>query len=381
MAAAINSNSNNGPWPTEPQDSLETEDYEEKKHFQRIVSAFRCYRLHSLRRLMKSIKFINTLPTYHQDLLKNYREHLENVRVAIEHNNEIIRLIIRDVAYIFENTDHSNDLQRIPYEQPSASDMDRVQSVFKQFVREWSEDGAEERKASFQPIIDEITAYFPPESYKSSEVHVLVPGAGLGRLAYEIAKRGYSCQGNEFSLFMLFTSNFVLNKCKSVNLYHIYPWVHQHYNHLSSEDQLQSAIFPDVDPSDLPPNAEFSMAAGNFTEIYKEPGMWDCVSTCFFLDTANNVVTYIETIWKILKPGGIWINLGPLLYHYADLPNEDSIEPSYQEVKSIILAIGFVIDKEETGIRTPYTQNPRSMMAYEYRSVFFVCTKPLMESS
>ena len=44
------------------------------------------------------------------------------------------------------------------------------------------------------------------------DVQVLVPGAGLGRLAFEIAKRGYSCQGNEFSLFMLFASNFVLNK-------------------------------------------------------------------------------------------------------------------------------------------------------------------------
>jgi len=46
----------------------------------------------------------------------------------------------------------------------------------------------------------------------SSKVSVLVPGAGLGRLAYEIARLGYICQGNEFSLFMLFTSNFILNK-------------------------------------------------------------------------------------------------------------------------------------------------------------------------
>lgn len=34
---------------------------------------------------------------------------------------------------------------------------------------------------------------------------VLVPGAGLGRLPLEIAARGYSCQGNEFSYFMLLT--------------------------------------------------------------------------------------------------------------------------------------------------------------------------------
>ena len=45
-----------------------------------------------------------------------------------------------------------------------------------------------------------------------SSVNILVPGAGLGRLAFELAKGGYSCQGNEWSLFMLFASNFVLNK-------------------------------------------------------------------------------------------------------------------------------------------------------------------------
>lgn len=43
-------------------------------------------------------------------------------------------------------------------------------------------------------------------------VSVLVPGAGLGRLAHEFARRGYNCQGNEWSLFMLIASNFVLNR-------------------------------------------------------------------------------------------------------------------------------------------------------------------------
>lgn len=47
----------------------------------------------------------------------------------------------------------------------------------------------------------------------AGNIKVLVPGAGLGRLAFEIARQGFQCQGNEFSLFMLFASNFVLNRC------------------------------------------------------------------------------------------------------------------------------------------------------------------------
>lgn len=41
---------------------------------------------------------------------------------------------------------------------------------------------------------------------------------------------------------------------------------------------------------------------------------WDCVATCFFIDTAHNVIEYVERIWKILKPGGVWINLGESIY-------------------------------------------------------------------
>nr|CAD7464553.1 unnamed protein product [Timema tahoe] len=92
------------------------------------------------------------------------------------------------------------------------NDQDKVQVTLKQFVRDWSEEGAGERQTCYQPIIDEILAHFPAHTCAPDDVKVLVPGAGLGRLAFEIARRGYTCQGNEFSLFMLFASNFVLNK-------------------------------------------------------------------------------------------------------------------------------------------------------------------------
>ncbi|PHJ19172.1 hypothetical protein CSUI_006997, partial [Cystoisospora suis] len=40
---------------------------------------------------------------------------------------------------------------------------------------------------------------------------VLCPGSGLGRLPFEVSRRGYACQGNEFSYFMLIGSDFILN--------------------------------------------------------------------------------------------------------------------------------------------------------------------------
>jgi carnosine N-methyltransferase len=107
-------------------------------------------------------------------------------------------------------------------------------------MRDWSAMGAAERSQCYQPIIDEIMLQFPEDKFDRLNVNVLVPGAGLGRLAFEIATLGFACQGNEFNLFMLIVSYYVLNHCKKVDEYIIYPWIHQYCNNLSAEHQMTS---------------------------------------------------------------------------------------------------------------------------------------------
>lgn len=121
-----------------------------------------------------------------------------------------------------------------------------------------------------------------------------------------------------------------------------------------------------------------NMIAGDFIQVYGQSSQfneWDCVATCFFIDCANNIVDVIEIIHKLLKPGGIWINLGPLLYHFCDMPNELSIEPSYEDIRTIIQSVGFDYIKEDKNVRTQYSQNELSMARLEYSSVFFVVKK------
>lgn len=139
---------------------------------------------------------------------------------------------------------------------------------------------------------------------------------------------------------------------------------------------FSSFSFPDVKPN-LDADNKFSMTAGDFLEVYTVENTWHCVATCFFIDCAPNVVEFIETIYGIIKPGGVWINLGPLLYHYSDIKNHQSIEPSFEVVCSAIKDVGFIMEKCQTGIKTKYCQNPKSMLQYEYDSVFFVCRKPI----
>ena len=250
-------------------------------------------------------------------------------------------------------------------------------SFLSQLVRDWADEGEEERNSCYKPIVEEIDSYFHsvPRS-KRADIRVLCPGSGLGRLPWEIAMKGFGCQGNDFSYQMLLASNHIFNCCDKDSVT-IFPYIHTNSNHANREDQLRSVTVPNVKVANEDLSKEFSTNAGEFLEIYSSDlEEWDCLSTCFFLDTAKNAVEYIRTFYEILKPGGCWVNLGPLLYHYEDMSNEISIEFSFDEILMIIKEVGFEILKIEERSCT-YTRDSLSMMHLTYpRCQFFVCAKP-----
>ncbi|XP_078531909.1 carnosine N-methyltransferase-like [Lissotriton helveticus] len=356
------------------QQSPQEEERLEREHFWKIINTYRYYGTGIRERVNRAERQFRSLPDNQQNLLPDFFPHLDRIRQCIDHNQEILEAIVEDCIHMFENKEYGEGNRKVY--PASTFDMDKLKSTIKQFIRDWSEDGRTEREACYQPIINEIMKYFPRDKCDVSKVEVLVPGAGLGRLAWEIANLGYACQGNEWSFFMLFSSNFVLNRCCQVNGFKLYPWIHQFSNNRRSADQIRPVYFPDVNPHSLPSNANFSMTAGDFQEIYTECNAWNCIATCFFIDTAHNIIDYIETIWNILKPGGIWVNLGPLLYHFENLANELSIELSYEDIKNVILQYGFHIEVENETVLSTYTANDLSMMKYIYESVFFVARKP-----
>nr|XP_023025636.1 carnosine N-methyltransferase [Leptinotarsa decemlineata] len=350
---------------------------EERAYFMSVLNTLKSYGEQSLLRIEHKEKCFNNLPPHHKMWLKKYKEDLEMFKRCIQKNSEFIPLVVREAHCIFENVHLSETMTLSEQNVGTLSEgLDKVQSVFKQLMRDWSSLGAFERQQCYEPIIKEIFENYPEDKFDRGNISILVPGAGLGRLAFEIASKGFSCQGNEFNMFMLIVSFFVLNLCKKVDEYEIHPWIHQYCNNTKGEDQTLSVRFPDVIPEPTP-DSKFSMTAGDFLEVYIHEDEWHCVATCFFIDCAPNVVEFIETIYNILKPGGLWINLGPLLYHYSDAKNTESIEPSFEVLKQVIKSIGFDMEKCETGIKTKYCQNPKSMLQYEYDSVFFVCRKPI----
>ncbi|KAL3700342.1 hypothetical protein R1sor_018364 [Riccia sorocarpa] len=261
------------------------------------------------------------------------------------------------------------------------ADVEKVRCIIRNIVRDWTEEGVTEREECYTPILKELEDLFPDRSRKRPPA-CLVPGAGLGRLAFEISRLGFETQGNEFSYYMMICSSFILNWTQEPLEWVIYPWIHSNCNTISDEDQLRPVRFPDLHPGSAEITEGFSMCAGDFVEVYRHPDQretWDAVVTCFFIDTAHNVVDYVEIISRILKPGGIWVNLGPLLYHFADAhmctsDDEMSVEICLNDVKRIAALYGLVLKKEKV-INTTYSSNIKSMMQNRYYAAFWTMIK------
>ncbi|KAI5019543.1 hypothetical protein ZWY2020_044431 [Hordeum vulgare] len=78
----------------------------------------------------------------------------------------------------------------------------------------------------------------------------------------------------------------------------------------------------------------------------------------------------------------VWVNMGPLLYHFADAhgPDDDmSIELSLEDVKRVAYHYGFVMEVEKM-IDTRYTANMASMMQNRYRATFWTMRKDASRS-
>ncbi|KAJ3125133.1 TATA box-binding protein-like protein 2 [Nowakowskiella sp. JEL0407] len=260
----------------------------EQQQFDKVIRAFRNY-------------------AYHSHAVNEKRRKDFEDSSFVKQSQRHLLLSVTDFARKLDAETNQN----VPV---SEHDMDKVRSTLRQFVRDWSEEVSQ---------IYALENRFGNLSLEEKgSISVLVPGAGLGRLAYDIVKSGYTCQVR----FQGMSSVFL---CKSVQ-YHLAP-----------------AHIPDVVPRNIPKTADFSMVAGDFLEVYNDEehtGSWDALVTCFFIDTAKNILDYFETIYKILKPGGLWINNGPLLYHWEGMHNEHSIELNMEELRSVIKTIGFQIE-------------------------------------
>lgn len=352
------------------------------------------------------------LPSAEWNLLASppfsFLDTLDDVDHAIDVNAEI-------AARILETALESLGLEREPVAgvlewrgSATPSDLDKARSTIRQLYRDWSLEGAGERSASYTPVLQCLSDVFAHVLDKGG-IRVLVPGAGLGRLTFDLSTDGYSVEGNELSFHQLIASNWILNHTEVAEQYSLYPFAYDFCNVVSRADQLKEVKIPDVHPatalalsnvsSSKDAFERMNITAADFSEYYSEAknkDKFDAVVTVFFLDTAPNVIRYIQTVHNCLKLGGIWINAGPLLWHWGDRNpaasdgnvdghshgggtgnyNTGHIELSLDEVLTLVGSLGFEIDDkgiEDAG--TGYIQNPNSMLRNCYRTSRWIARK------
>ena len=292
------------------------------------------------------------------------------------------------------------------------SDVDKARSTIRQLYRDWSQEGSAERKACYDPVIQDVVKAFW-HSPSKNDIKVLVPGAGLGRLVFELCRRGFTVEGNEISYHQLIASNWVLNHTIKGQQFDLYPFALDFSNVISREHQLKKVTVPDVHPGSALDDIDghttvnaadrMSMTGADFVVLYGDEDhkdVFDAVVTVYFIDTAPNLIKYVETIRNCLQDGGLWMNLGPLLWHFADrAPSEvhtskslkescekigieepGGFELTDEEVLILVESMGFDIEGRE--IRSDglgYIQNPESMLHNVYRTSHWVARKrPLL---
>ncbi|UKJ90348.2 Mg protoporphyrin IX chelatase [Theileria orientalis] len=401
-------------------ESLEQTEIEELKHFINVIYAFMSYKrdgsidveriyrsfnllsgddkallvespasrtIKILKALIKNQEFIIAIISGIVDL-ENYTGKLSNFYAGNKYTDEEVK---KELRHIIRNTPFCNcpdDLGEDEIEPTSdplvlQRNINWVRSTLRQFVRDWSAEGENERNQCFRPLLDALQRRVPINDPDNPPL-ILCPGSGLGRLPFEVLRLGYSSQGNEFSYFMLIGiclgdqifvgSHFVINHSIKPKAFKIYPYCLDTSNRISKEDHLKEVDIPDVSPAEFKIDSQkFSICAGEFIEAYEGfSDHFDGILTSFFLDTAKNIIAYIRTIARLTKKGALWANMGPLLYHYADLTH-NSIELPWEEVRTII-SKWFTIDSFDVK-EAYYTSNSLSMMKTQYKCIYFEATR------
>ena len=265
-----------------------------------------------------------------------------------------------------------------------SSSYDSALHVLTHIVRDWSSLGARIRQNLYQWITSQLICYAKQHPIQNG-LPILVPGAGLGRLAFDIYKEGFHVEANEISIVMAAAAHQLLNeniRCGGDGGGgEIYPFINDLViNEVNTKLRYQKVTFPDNQTysnakSKNDQESSLSYTVGDFLEIYSttsKRGRYGSIVTCFFIDTASNIYEYLLVIRNVLTSGGIWINVGPLQWH-----GNSQLNPSGDELRFIIESFGFellswAVDEEAINYRHDDMNEPTRYTKFEgYKTIRF----------
>lgn len=165
-----------------------------------------------------------------------------------------------------------------------------------------------------QPLVEYICKEID-SALLSIEADIIVPGSGAGRIAYEISRKATKSKVYSIEMNSLM---YVLNSAvfKADEVLKVSPYALDFSNHLSLENQTKSF---EIATKDFEQLENLELICDNFLKFVpanKDNDNAAIVVTAFFMDTAENILEYMEKIESLKKYYGKihWINIGPLKY-------------------------------------------------------------------
>jgi N2227-like protein len=172
-----------------------------------------------------------------------------------------------------------------------------------------------------------------------------------------------------------------------INQHTIHPHAHWFSHQRTNDSLFRPVTFPDSIPRLSP---TFRLDQGDFFDIKPPPSSrgYSYIITLFFIDTSLNIIRTIQQLFSLLEPGGVWINLGPLLWTQSGAALELSLDEVLQvalEIGSELLPLGQFtrdpdtadLNKISRSIGCEYTSDQKAMMRWIYQAELWVARKPL----
>eukprot|EP01063_Lacrimia_lanifica_P003043 TRINITY_DN11637_c2_g1_i1.p2 TRINITY_DN11637_c2_g1~~TRINITY_DN11637_c2_g1_i1.p2 ORF type:complete len:358 (+),score=99.74 TRINITY_DN11637_c2_g1_i1:73-1146(+) len=241
-----------------------------------------------------------------------------------------------------------------------------------QFVRDWGSDNGNIRRTQHEVIAASVKKL--AEANGGSLGSVLIPGDALCRLSYDMQNLGVfsEVEANEASPLFAEFAHFVLNCVESP--FEISPHAGVPYNQMSVDAHLRNVMVPT--PFPVPSPTPLKLTIGGFEELYRHKGArhreFDVLITCFFLDTIpGSVADALTIIAHLLRPGGHWINHGPLLYRGDAHP-----KLSWEEIRALLPSRKLDVVEDRHLVHTEYCEYTEgSLHPTVYNPVHLVARK------
>jgi len=334
---------------------------------------------------------------------------------AWEANSAVLRTLLPRHPHVTRALAPPNRTDVRPTEDPRANSAGSYLSsslVVAHLVRDWSEDGEAARACTHRPVLRAINNL---HRARRRPLTVLVPGAGACRLAWEIARRGHRVEANDASAAMIVAAHTLMHQRPDgmAGRYQLYPrvrcsggavrraaclqasavgvpvarpvkrrWRGIDAQHSGSDWHgslpwltLQIGSWSKYSPPRpySPPAVEVGMtveshtgsSAGRATDAASaSAGMrasadvrasadasFDVVVTSYFLDTQTNPAEAVARIRRLLAPSGVWINVGPLVWHD---PAAGLLRLTLDELLGLLKLSGFKLRTLRQIPRVPY---------------------------